>query len=281
MRYFLYPVFILECYNGASTRTVGKEKEKMKKFILTILAILMSAQLIACEKEDVVGTEPEPTVETEENTVEPEMVPEAETALIEEVMEEETTEPEIEAVSVEYTKLSEDAAESTAIEKYLISRSKIWDVYDVVITGTEEVTTVSFEVPEYMKDYEGDSYIIYAFEGTDFKKVPCELKDNVVSFEAEKSGVYALVQYDSNVWFYDEFVEHSDMIVEEERYIEKIMYTTQETEILDIYMYGNVIGTLPENERVEVNSSMMEWACIYYGDTFGWLPLTSLSDTPQ
>ena len=251
----------------------------MKKIILTIMAILMSAQLIACGKEEVTVIEPETTVETEENTAEPEMVPEAEMAVIEEVMEEEIAEPE--AVSVEYTKLPEDIAESTAIKKYLISRSKIWDVYDVVITGTEEITTVSFEVPEYMKDYEGDSYIVYAFEGTDFKKVPCELKDNVVSFEAERSGVYALVQYDSNVWFYDEFVEHSDMIVEEERYIEKVMYTTQETEVLDIYIYGNVIGTLPKNERVEVNSSMMEWVCIYYEDTFGWLPLTSLSDTPQ
>lgn len=190
-------------------------------------------------------------------------------------------EPMVNDVKIEYSKLPEESEECVAIKPYLVSRSHIWDVYDVVITGTEEITTVSFEVPDYMKDYEGDSYIIYAFEGTDFKKVSCELKDNIVSFQAEKSGVYALVQYDSNVWFYDEFVEHSDMIVEEERYIEKVMYTTQETEVLDIYIYGNVIGTLPKNERVEINSSVMEWVCIYYEDTFGWLPLTSLSDTSQ
>ena len=253
--------------NTISTETVNETQTRETTPEQTEKATATPEETIEPVKKVAIETETPESEQAEALTTEP----------VSEQAEESTTE----AGSVEYKELPEDASECVAIEDYLYDKATAWVVYDVVITGADGMTTVCFDIPDSMDGLEGDSYIIYAFDNTDFKKVPCVLKANTVSFETEASGVYALVRYDSNVMSNNEFVENSDLIVKEDRYVAMVMYTTQKMDVLDMPKYGLVIGTIEENQKVEVNSIIDDWVYFYHGDGLGSIPMENLSDTPK
>lgn len=116
----------------------------------------------------------------------------------------------VEEESFTYTEQPADAPESVVISEYLYDKSTGWAVYDVEIT--QENQTVVFEIPSRMDELEGDSYIIYVFDDLEFRKIPCQWDLEEVTFNAEKSGVYALVRYDSFVSSDEEFTDDSRLI---------------------------------------------------------------------
>lgn len=116
----------------------------------------------------------------------------------------------VEEESFTYTEQPADAPESVAISEYLYDKSTGWAVYDVEITQKNQ--TVVFEIPSRMDELEGDSYIIYVFDDLEFRKIPCQWDLEEVTFNAEKSGVYALVRYDSYVSSDEEFTDDSRLI---------------------------------------------------------------------